>query len=392
MLPFVNLSGDPKQEFFSDGITEDIITALSKAPRLLVIARNSTFIYKGKPVKVKQVSEELGVRYVLEGSVQKSGDRVRITAQLIDALTGHHLWAERYERDLKDLFAVQDEVTTKILTAMRVKLTEGEEASSYEKYFRGKREQGLDCYLKVMEGQSYYTLSSIKDNIKARLIAEETVAMCPKNPMAYLTLGWVHANDLNLGTSKSPKESFEKAMEMAQKVLAMDDSISGAHCLLSALYIGKREYDKAIAEGERAVALEPSGAYAHEFYANSLFWAGRPKEAIPIYKKAIRLNPYGSPTSYLMLGGAYRVTGSIEEAVLAYKKALLLSPDMFFAHLSLASAYIAMGREKEARAEAAEVLRINPKFSLDNYAKMLPFRDRSVADKFIGSLRQAGLK
>ena len=197
VLPFVNLSGDPKQEFFSDGITEDIITALSKAPRLLVIARNSTFTYKGKPVKVKQVSEELGVRYVLEGSVQKSGDRVRITAQLIDALTGHHLWAERYERDLKDLFALQDEVTTKILTAMRVKLTEGEEAASYEKYFRGKREQGLDCYLKVLEGQSYMLLFSIKDNIKARLIAEETVAMCPENPMGYLILGWVHLSGFN---------------------------------------------------------------------------------------------------------------------------------------------------------------------------------------------------
>ena len=136
VLPFVNMSGDPKQEFFSDGITEDIITALSKVPRLFVIARNSTFTYKGKPVKVKQVSEELGVRYVLEGSVQRSGDRVRITAQLIDALTGHHLWAERYDRDLKDLFALQDEITMKILTAMQVKLTEGEQASWYRKIFQ----------------------------------------------------------------------------------------------------------------------------------------------------------------------------------------------------------------------------------------------------------------
>jgi len=392
VLPFVNLSGDPKQEFLSDGITEDIITALSKAPRLLVIARNSTFTYKGKPVKVKQVSEELGVRYVLEGSVQKSGDRVRITAQLIDALTGHHLWAERYERDLKDLFALQDEVTTKILTAMRVKLTEGEEAASYEKHFRGKREQGLDCYLKVLEGQSYMTLLSIKDNIKARLIIEETVAMCPKNPMGYLILGWVHLSDLTLGTSKSPKESFEKAMEMAQKALAMDDSMSGAHALLSTLYSTKREHDKAIAEGERAVALEPSGAYAHEFYAMSLFWAGRPKEAIPIFQKAIRLNPYGSPTSFFKLGAAYRVTGRFEEAVLAFKKALLGSPDMYLAHLSLAATYIEMGREKEARAEAAEVLRINPKFSLDHYAKMLPFKDQSENDRYIGALRKAGLK
>jgi adenylate cyclase len=176
---------------------------------------------------------------------------------------------------------------------MRVKLTEGEEAASYEKHFREKGKQGLDCYLKVLEGQSYMTLFSIKDNIKARLIIEETVAMCPKNPMGYLILGWVHLGDLTLGTSKSPKESFEKAMEMAQKALAMDDSISGAHALLSTLYSTKREHDKAIAEGERAVALEPSGAYAHEFYAMSLFWAGRPKEAILIFQKAIRLNPYG---------------------------------------------------------------------------------------------------
>ena len=151
VLPFVNMSEDPKQEFLSDGITENIITALSKVPRLFVISRQSTFSYKGKPVKVKQVSEELGVRYVLEGSLQKSGDRVRITAQLIDALTGDHLWAERYDRDLKDIFPLQDEITMKILTATQVKLTEGEQASSVEKYYRGK--QGLDCYLKLAEAR-----------------------------------------------------------------------------------------------------------------------------------------------------------------------------------------------------------------------------------------------
>jgi TolB-like protein/class 3 adenylate cyclase len=153
VLPFVNMSGDPKQEFLSDGMTEAIITALSKVRDLFVISRQSTFSYKGKPVKVKQVSEELGVRYVLEGSIQRSGDRVRITAQLIDALTGHHLWAERYERDLKDIFALQDEITMKILTATQVRLTAGEEASSTAKYFRGK--QGLDCYMKYLEGGKY---------------------------------------------------------------------------------------------------------------------------------------------------------------------------------------------------------------------------------------------
>ena len=165
VLPFVNMSEDPKQEFLCDGMTEEIITALSKVPRLFVIARNSTFVYKGKPVKVKQVSEELGVRYVLEGSVQRSGDRVRITVQLIDALTGHHLWAERYDRDLKDIFALQDEITIKILMTLQVKLTEGGDVSRVEKfaekYYKGK--QGLDCYLKIAEanGITHVGLSRI---------------------------------------------------------------------------------------------------------------------------------------------------------------------------------------------------------------------------------------
>ena len=389
VLPFVNMSGDPKQEFFSDGITEDIITALSKIPRLFVIARNSTFTYKGKPVKVKQVSEELGVRYVLEGSVQRSGDRVRITAQLIDALSGHHLWAERYERDLKDIFALQDEVTTKILTAMRVKLTEGEEVSTHEKYFRGK--QGLECYLKLLEWQYYFQVLSIEGNNKARRLAEEAVAKCPENPLSYLVLGWVHWMDLVLGSTKSPRESFEKAMELVQKTLAMDDSISNAHSLLSALYIQKKEYDKAIAEGARAVALEPSGALANDFYASSLLMAGRPKEALPIFQKAIRLNPNCAASTFFGLGSAYQQTGRFEEAVPAYKKVILRSPDFIQAHLALAATYIALGREKEARAEAAEVLRINPKFALDTYAKTLPFKEQSRIDRYIGALRKAGL-
>jgi adenylate cyclase len=390
VLPFVNLSGDPKQEFFSDAITEDIITALSKIPRLFVIARNSTFTYKGKPVKVKQVSEELGVRYVLEGSVQKSGDRVRITAQLIDALSGHHLWAERYERDPKDLFALQDEVTTKVIIAMRVKLTEGEQAARYDKHFRGK--QGLEESMKVMEWLTHYELMSIEGNNAARRIAEELVAKYPENPWSYICMGWVHRADFSLGTTKSPQESLEKAMELAQKALAMDDSIANAHCLICNIYTLKGEHDKAIVEGERAVALEPGGADAHAIYGNSLVRAGRAEEAIPIIQKAIRLNPYSSVLSYMVLGTAFAQTGRFEAAVSAYKKSLLRGPDNLFAHLGLAAAYIALGREKEARAEAAEVLRINPKFSLDDFAKRMPGKDQSAKDRYIGALRMAGLK
>jgi adenylate cyclase len=392
VLPFTTMSSEKELEYFSDGLVEGIITALSKIPRLYVIARNSTFTYKGKPVKVKQVSEELGVRYVLEGSVQKAGDRLRITAQLIDALNGHHLWADRYERDLKnfDLFALQDEVTTKILTAMRVKLTEGEQAAKYEKNFRGK--EGLECYFKVLEWLNCFELVSIEGNNAARRIAEELVAKWPKNPWSYLCMGWVHRVDVMLGTTKSRQESIEKAMDLVQKALAMDDSISNAHSLLGSIYVAKGENDKAIAEGERAVALEPGGADAHMMYGNSLVMAGRAEEGIPMLQKAIRLNPYGSASSFMSLGRAYSSTGRFEAAVSAYKKSLLKGPDSIVTHLGLAASYIALGREKEARAEAAEVLRINPKFALDDYAKGMPEKDQSAKDKFIGALRMAGLK
>jgi adenylate cyclase len=391
VLPFVNMSGDPKQEFLSDGITEEIITALSKIRALFVISRQSTFSYKGKPVKVKQVSEELGVRYVLEGSVQRSGDRIRINAQLIDALTGRHIWAERYDRSLTDLFALQDEITMEILTAIQVKLTEGEQASGsgYGK-FRGKL--SLDCYLKILEGYKNLHGFNIESIRAMRRIAEEAMTMCPEGPGPYLLMGWVHYMECLLGIGKSPQESIEKGMEMAPKALAMDDSIHTGHGLLCLLYGLKREYDKAIAEGERGVALDPGGAFAHEFYATSLMRAGRPEEAIPIFQKAIRLDPVGPTTLYNTFGNALRMTGRFEEAVSVFKKALQRSPDNILAHTNLAATYSMMGREQEARAEAAEVIRLNPKFSLDNFARTLPFKDQSQTDRVIDALRKAGLK
>jgi len=390
VLPFVNMSGDPKQEFLSDGITEEIITALSKVPHLFVISRQSTFSYKGKPVKVKQVSEELGVRYVLEGSVQRSGDRIRINAQLIDALTGRHIWAERYDRDLTDLFTLQDEITMKILTAIQVKLTGGEQVSSSEKYFKGKK--GLDCYLKYLEGSSYLQAYNIDGARGGRRLAEEAVEMCPENPKTYLLMSWVNYLEYWLGIGKSPQESIEKGIDLAQKALALDASLPEAHGYLSLFYALKREYDKSIAEGERAVALEPGGAHRHVQYGISLQTGGRPEEAIQVLQKAIRLNPLGESSNFLYLGHAYRATGRFEEAVSEYKKALQRSPDNIFAHLGLAATYSMMGREQEARSEAAEVLRLNPKFSVDSYAKRLTLKDQSTLDNFMNALRKAGLK
>ncbi len=273
VMPFMNMSEDPKQEFLSDGITENIITALSKVRDLFVISRQSTFSYKGKPVKVKQVAEELGVRYVLEGSVQRSGDRIRITAQLIDALTGHHLWSERYERDLKDTFALQDEITLKIVNAMAKKVL------IEDRLILGGKSEGktsLDCFMKVNEGYRYNERSTIEDTRVARRLAEETIAMCPEVPGGYVLMGHVHYTEFRLRFWSQPddshQESLEKGIEMAQKALALDDSSSMAHSLLCTLYSRKREYDKAITEGERAVALDPSGAFAHEVYAGILMY------------------------------------------------------------------------------------------------------------------------
>jgi adenylate cyclase len=287
VLPFVNGSEDPKQEFLGDGITDSIITALHKVPGVFVCGRASTFSYKGRPVKVKQISEEFGVRYVLEGSVQRSADRIRINAELIDALTGHNIWAERYDGDLKDLFALQDEITMKILTATQVKLTAGEEALSVAKYYKGK--QGLDCYLKYFEGTDYLRRVNIEDNNVARRIAEEVIAMCPESPMGYYLLGSVHRLDYRLGNTKSPRETIEKGIELALKVLALDDSIAEGHALLCNFYNIKREHDKAIAEGERAISLGPRQSGTNSSYGNSLLYAGRSEEAIPWFQKAIRL-------------------------------------------------------------------------------------------------------
>ncbi len=389
VLPFANMSEDPKQEALSDGITEYIITALSKVPRMFVIARNSTFTYKGKPVKVKRVSEELGVRYVLEGSVQRSGDHIRINAQLIDALTGHHLWGEHYDRKLNDVFAVQDEVTLKIVKAMQVKLTEGESPFvTYE--FKGS--QNLDCYLKAVEAVKYIERFTVEGNDVGRRLIKEALSLCPENVLAICVFAWTHMFDFRFATTKSPKESLEKAIDLAQKAIALDNRFAWGHASLGYFYLYKREYDKAIAEGERAIILSPSSADMHAMYADTLTISGRPEEAIPLLKKAIRLNPFSPSWYFSDLGEAYRYTGQLDEAVSGFKKAIQHAPENFLAHVKLTAVYSMMEREKEARAEAAEVLRINPKFSLDIAAKMFGYKDQSQTDKIVNALRNAGLK
>jgi adenylate cyclase len=385
VLPFVNMSDDPKQEFFSDGMTEEIITALSKSPSLFVIARQSTFAYKGKPVKVNQVSEELGVRYVLEGSVRRSGEKVRITAQLIDAMTGYHLWAERYDRELKEIFALQDEITMKILQSVRLKLTEGEQA------LRGKPPRNLEAYLKLLEAKEYLERFNIEGNIMGKQLAEEAIALDPEFAGAYSILAGGHMMDVWLGLSKSPKESLDKAAELTKKAISLDPKDPRHYAFIGYLYAMKRDYDKGIGEGEKAVALDPGGADVHAWLGQSLNYAGKPKEAIPLFEKAIRLNPFGPTWYFLNFGLSYQMMGQHQEAITQFKKALRLAPNNILAHLSLAGTYSFLGRDEEAHAEAEEVLRINPKFSLERFLRELPY-DQSRKDYVADALLKAGLK
>jgi adenylate cyclase len=387
VLPFVNMSDDPKQEYFSDGLTEEIITALSKTPQMFVIARNSTFSYKGKQVKVQQVAEELGVRYVLEGSVRKSEDRLRITAQLIDAITGRHLWAERYDRDLKDIFALQDEITLKILNALRVKLTDGTYANVTE-----KGTNNLEAYLKLLQAREYGSRRTKEGNAMQRKLSEEVITLDPDYPMAYLSLSATHLMDLIYGTSKSPEQSLRLAEELVQKALTLDDNSAWGHAFLGRIYLTKRQYEKAITQGERAVALDPNSDFALAALAFTLRNAGRHEEGIALFKKAIRLNPIPPPWYLSSCGSSHFILGQYEEAIVAFKKALPRSPENLFAHLGLAATYSALGREKDAHAETEEVLRIDPTFTLEAYAKGILFKNQADMDWTLEALRKAGLK
>jgi adenylate cyclase len=368
-------------------LTEEIITALSKVPKLFVIARNSTFTYKGKPVKVKQVAEELGVRYVLEGSIRKAGDKIRITAQLIDALTGHHLWAERYDRNLKDIFAVQDEITKNIITAMQVKLTVGEQART-----AAKGTNNLEAYLKLLQAREKMLQANKENNALAQRLLEETIALDPDYASAYAALGAIQMMDVWLGSSKSPKDSMKKAIELSKKALALDESLPDARSLLGYLYAMTRQHDKGVAEAERAVEIDPNSADAHHFLCLTLRFAERPDEAISVCKKAIRLEPYAPAAYYYNLGMAYLSAGKCEEAIPACEEALRRGSNNLFAHVTATIAYSMCGREEEARATAAEVLRISPKFSVEKFAKNIPHKNQSAKEEVVDALRNAGLK
>ena len=392
VLPFNNLSDDPAQDYISVGITENIISALSNISDMFVIASDSTLTYKGKPVKIQQVSEELGVRYVLEGSAQKSGNRVRVNAQLIDATTGHYLWSEKYDRELHDIFALQDEITHKIIVELQVKLTEGEQARVSQ-----KSTTNLEAWSYANRGLAIWMRISKENNAKAMELFEKAVELDPNYVWAWVRLAWTHVVAADRGWSQNPSEHFKMFLEISKKVLAMDESNSDVHALLGLAYLLQREPEKAIAEGEKALVLGPTNAQAHVLLACSMNDVGRFDDAIRLVEKAMRLHPY-YPAYYLSwLGGGYRMTGRYEDALTVYNQLLDRSQKGEFpvvdAHLYLVDLYTEIGKEDEARAHAAEIFKIEPGFSLKRIRSIntYDYTDPALLERRLKVLRKAGI-
>ena len=386
VLPFVNMSEDARQEFFSDGLTEEIITALSQSPHLFVIARHSTFSYKGKPIRIDQVAEELGVRYVLEGSVRRAGEKIRISAQFIDATRGHHLWAERYDREMKEILGLQDEIALRIMTSLHVKLQKDDAR------VMGRGVKNLDAYLKAMEGWQSLHRGTKDDNTLARKLAQEAIALDPDYARGYNLLANTHVRDVWDGRAKSPGDSLKSAIELTQKAIALDPADDNSRSFLAYLYAMTRQWDKGFPEVEQALVLQPNSPEALYYLGCFLFLASKPEEAIPLFKESIRLNPFAPAGHFRFLSGAYCQIRQHEEAIEVAKIAVQRAPESHASYLQLTAVLSAGGRDEEARVAAAKVLQINPKFSVEKYAGALAFKDRSHLDYMVDALRKAGLK
>ncbi|KFC64641.1 hypothetical protein FG93_05237 [Bosea sp. LC85] len=385
VLPFDNMSGDPEQGYFADGITEDIITDLSKVSGLFVIARNSSFAYKGKAPDIRRVSRELGVRYILEGSVRRATDRIRINAQMIDGTTGGHLWAERYDRGIEDIFAVQDEVTRTIVSALRVKLTDREEE---RREARGKVDP--EAYdLLVRSRQTTLQLSAVSSR-EARAMLERVIAIDPGLAAAYARLSIIaFVEYVNQWNGATP-DNLTQAFTLAQKAIDTDDTEPQAHISLALALAWMRHLDEAEAPAERSVALNPNCADAHTALGNIREFQGRHEDAVALYSRAHRIDPQFD-LSLHFLGRALLSLGRFDEAEIAFKRRLTLAPQSDMSRFYLACLYGRTGRHDDARRYWREVLEVNPGFSVDHLRRTLPYRDPDLLDRLVEGLREAGI-
>jgi len=388
VLPFDNLSGDPEQEYFADGMAEDLITALSRIRWLFVIARNSTFTYKGQAVDVKRVGQEMGVRYVLEGSVRKGGDRVRVTAQLIEATTGNHIWAKRYDRELADIFSIQDELTEAITGEIEPELAEVERERAHRE--PPESLNAWDCY---QRGLWHMWQLTGDENAEAQRLLQGAVEIDPGFAPAFAGLAYSHFLDVVLAFRNTVSEDLEKARQAALRAVAIDVRDANAHCVLGRVYTALGDHSSAVAELETAIDLNPSFALAHYGLALCLMFTGRSEAAIPEYELAEQLSPHDPLISIFQAirAVAHNVLGQFQQAEERARRASRHPRASFWAYAHLAQALAGQGKSEEARAALSTLLEMQPDFSPEFFERIWPNTDRTFLAKYFDLLREAGL-
>ena len=383
VLPLVNMSGDPQQEFFVDGLTEDIITELSRFHDLLVISRNSTFVYKGKAVKVQDVAREFGVDYVLEGSVRKAGDRIRVTVQLIDAETDRHIWAERYDRELEDIFSIQDDMTRAIVATLPGRV----EAAGHDRAKR-KPTDNMVAYECVLAAKVLHHRSARADNAEAQRLLDRALALDPNYAHAHAWKACVLGQTWVYDWCEDREATFNKLAEELEITLALDDNDSDVHRILAALNLNRDNHDKATYHQERALALNPNYDLVVVQQGELLTWLGQPEEGIDWIKKAMRLNPYHPERFWSHLGRACYCAERYAEAADAFSR--ITRPDHAH-HAFLAATFAQMGNADAAAAHATEVLKREPKFSVAAHLAFQHYKHDTDRKRYEAGLLKAGL-
>jgi adenylate cyclase len=386
VLPFDNLSRDPDQEYFSDGLTEDLITDLSQLSALSVASRHAVFQYKGAPAPPQHVGKDLGVRYVLEGSVRRAANRIRINAQLIDVTTGYHVWAERYDRVLEDIFDLQDEITEAIVAALKVHLTPRERDSIAQRYTENL--EAYDLFLQARE--SHLLWRSREAAARARVALEQAIQLDPGFAAAYALLAencrqeWKFEWRQDVGI-------LDQALQLARRAVELDDQLSLAHMLLGWIHLWRMEHDRAIAEVTRSVELDPTSAEAWIRFGHILDFAGQPEKGLGLVEKAMRLEPHHPFIYSFWHGHAFQSLQRFEEALAAFRRAKNRNPDFVAVYQHEAAVLAQLRHLDEARAAAAHVLRLNPQFSVKREAEKSPYKDPAVLERLIDGQRKAGL-
>jgi TolB-like protein/Flp pilus assembly protein TadD len=386
VLPFDNMSGDSEQTYFADGITEDIITELSRYSDLMVIARNSSFAYKGRTVDPKTIMAELGVRYILEGSVRKAGSRIRVTAQLIDGAHGGHLWAERFDRNLEDIFAVQDEITQIVVGTLVPKLQ-----AARANLVMNEDPARLNAYDLVLRALAHYRRFTKADHEETGRLARAAIKIDSLYSRAYSVLALNLMQSRNSGYTRDPEACLAAGLEAARMAVSLDDNDGQAHAALAMLYLFSDRHQQSITESRRAIELNPNFADGHAHLANALACSGQTAEALTELDMAMRLNPH-YPAYYLMMQGrTHFVQGDYQAAIAPLERAVNVNPGFTPARTTLATCYAATGRVEEAKAVIADLLSEVPDLTVTYVRDVTPFKDPETLQRFVTCLETAGL-